>query len=178
MAELTTLARPYAKAAFEFAQGVNALERWSNMLTTVSTVVIQPAVEQFLSSPGITAEAKANKVVDICGDDIDNKVANFVHCLAHNKRLLLLPQIFQLFETLKDQKEEQVFVELVSAQEIDAQSEQTLADALSKKLSRQVNIKSSVDPELMAGVIIKAGDLIIDGSMRGRFEKLARAINS
>ena len=76
------------------------------------------------------------------------------------------------------QKEKQVFVELVSAHELDAQSEQKLADALSKKLSREVNIKSSVDPELMAGVIIKAGDLVIDGSMRGRFEKLARAINS
>jgi F-type H+-transporting ATPase subunit delta len=98
--------------------------------------------------------------------------------LAQNKRLSLLPEIYQLFDALKTAQEQAVDVELTTAIALDEASQTNLAQALSTKLARKVNVQTVVDQHLLAGVIIKAGDLVIDGSMRGRLEKLAKAINS
>lgn len=178
MAELTTLARPYAKALFETAQAADTLSAWSATLALLTAVVHEPAVQSMLDSPELTARQQADTIIDICGDALDDKARNLVGLLAENRRLPLIPLIGEQFDALKAQYEQSVDVELVSAREISAEQRQALSEALSRKLDRQVNINLSVDQSLLGGILIRAGDTIIDGSIRGRLNKLAEALNS
>lgn len=177
MAELTTLARPYAKAAFEFARDVNALDRWSNMLATVAAVVEQPTVAELLNSPNYTAEQKGQKLVQVCGDDLDGKVANFIQYLAKNGRLGLLPEVRELFELFKANHEKTIDVDVATAFELTEAEQQKLLDSLKAKLQREVNLQTAVDKSLIGGAVVRAGDLVIDGSVRGRLAKLAETMN-
>lgn len=178
MAEPTTLARPYAKAAFEFARDVKALDRWSNMLATVASVAEFPQVQKLLQSPNFSAEEKGQRLVEICGDDVDNKVSNFIMYLARNDRLPLLDEVRELFELLKAQQERTIDVDITTAFAIDDEQQNKLANALKAKLQRDVKLQTSVDHALLGGAVIRAGDLIIDGSIRGRLEKLADTVGT
>ena len=176
MAELTTLARPYARAAFEFARDINALDRWSNMLATTTAVVQNADAAKLLKSPNYTGVVKGQKVVDICGDEIDNKVGNFVKHLAKNNRLELLPEVRELFEQMKANHEKTVDVNIATAFEISAEQQSKLAISLEKKLNRKINLQTSTDAGLLGGAVIRAGDTVIDGSIRGRLAKLAESM--
>ena len=178
MAELSTTARPYAKAAFEYALAASALSDWSAMLATAAAVAQQTEVKKFLSSPAMTTAQQAQTFIDICGDTLNAGGENFIRILAENKRLELLPTISELFEAQKAIQERTVDVELTTAFALDSESEKRLAEVLSKKLAREVNVHSHVDAQLIGGVLIRAGDLVIDGSVRGRLAKLAEALNS
>ena len=178
MAELSTLARPYAKAAFEYAADANNLQGWSNSLAIVAAVTQQHVVVKLLSSPSYTAAQQAEKTIDVCGDEIDDKVRGFMRVLAENHRLKLLPQISQQFEVLKANREKTVDVCVISASEISAEQQNKLASALSAKLEREVNMQVSIDDTLIGGAVIRAGDTVIDGSIRGRLSKLSEALNS
>lgn len=178
MAELATLARPYAKAAFEYAAGANKLGPWAEMLAVAAGVVQYPGSEKLLASPMLTAEAKGAAFIEICGDKLDANGANFLKALAENKRLELLPAIAQQFEAFKAQKEKTVDVELQSAFALPADVQDKLAKALSAKLDREVKVTGSVDESLIGGVVVRAGDTVIDGSIKGRLAKLAEAMNS
>lgn len=178
MAELTTLARPYAKAAFDFANGANVLDQWSGMLALAGAVSSSAGIDKLLASPTLTTEQKGNAFIEICGDALSEQAGNFVKTLAENKRLELLPSIAQLFEAFKAQKEKSVEVELQSAFELSAAVQEQLAKALSVKLDREVNVTGSVDESLIGGVVIRAGDTVIDGSVKGRLAKLTEAMNS
>jgi F-type H+-transporting ATPase subunit delta len=176
MAELVTLARPYARAAFEFARDIKALDRWSNMLETAATVAQFPAVQRFLGSPNFTAEQKGEKFLEICGDELDNKVSNFILYLAENHRLRLLAQVREQFELLKANHERSIDVNIASAFEISAEQQSKLSAALKQKLDRDVNLQTQVDKSLIGGILIKAGDMTIDGSVRGKLTKLAESM--
>lgn len=178
MAELTTLARPYAKAAFGHARGTNDLAGWAKQLRLLANVSAHEVIGKVIGSPAASPEQQAQVVIDVCGDELSGPVQNFVRLLAENKRLALLPQVLTLFEAFKSAEEQAVDIELTTAFALDDASEKKLVDALSAKLARKVKVNSVVDQQLLAGAIIKAGDLVIDGSMRGRLEKLAKAINS
>ncbi|MBT5578012.1 F0F1 ATP synthase subunit delta [SAR92 clade bacterium H231] len=178
MAELSTLARPYAKAAFEFAADAGDLQGWSQSLSTAGAVAQQPAVVKLLSSPSSTAAQQAAAVVEICGDELGATGQNFISILSENRRLQLLPQISHQFEIMKANREKAVDVELVAAHEMDAEQQQKLSDALSAKLERKVNMQVSLDKSLLGGAVIRAGDTVIDGSIRGRLTKLAESLNS
>jgi F-type H+-transporting ATPase subunit delta len=178
MAELSTLARPYAKAAFEYANAQGALANWSAMFATLAGVVAQETVSQQLSSPALTAEQQSQFLLNLCGDVLDTGASNFVKILAANKRLMLLPAIRDQFEQLKAQQERTVDVDITSAFELDAAMQEKLATALKSKLSRDVKVHASVDASLIGGVLIRAGDTVIDSSVRGRLAKLAEAMNS
>ncbi|WP_438951070.1 F0F1 ATP synthase subunit delta [Porticoccus sp.] len=178
MAELSTLARPYAKAAFEYAEGAGDLQNWSDSLAVAAAVAQQHVVEKLLSSPAYTAAQQAEKVITVCGDALSGKTLNFIQVLADNRRLRLLPQIYQQFETLKANREKTVEVNVVSAREISAEQQEKLASALSAKLERTVNMQVSVDSTLIGGAVVRAGDTVIDGSIRGRLLKLAEALHS
>jgi F-type H+-transporting ATPase subunit delta len=177
MAELSTLARPYAKAAFEYARDINALGRWSNMLVTVVTVVQHPTVADLLNSPKLTAGQKGEKLVDICGNDLDGKVGNFIRYIAKNERLTLLPHIRVLFELLKANYEKTIDVDVATAFEMTEEQQAKLLDSLKAKLQREVNLQTAIDESLIGGVVVRAGDLTIDGSIRGRLAKLAETMN-
>ncbi|WP_438957582.1 F0F1 ATP synthase subunit delta [Porticoccus sp.] len=178
MAELSTLARPYAKAAFEYAAEAGDLQNWSDGLAVAAAVAQQNVVEKLLSSPTYTAAQQAEKVITVCGDALSGKMLNFIRVLADNHRLKLLPQIYQQFEILKANREKTVEVNVVSAMEITAEQQEKLASALSAKLERTVNMQMSIDSTLIGGAVVRAGDTVIDGSIRGRLSKLAEALHS
>ena len=178
MAELSTLARPYAKAAFEFADTASELQGWSQSLAIAGSVTQQPNVVKLLSSPSVTADQQARALIEICGDALSDQGRNFLTVLSENRRLQLLPEISQQFDVLKANREKAVDVEVTAAFELDADQQQKLSDALSAKLERKVNMQVSLDKSLLGGAVIRAGDTVIDGSIRGRLAKLAESLNS
>lgn len=178
MAELTTIARPYAKAAFLFARENDALDEWEQMLGLVASVAEEPAVHEFLDQPGLDSAAKAAAFVEVCGDQLNEQGAHFIAQLAEHKRLAALPIVFELYHQLLAQARQTTEVELVSAYELaDAETDKLVA-ALKKRLGRDVIVSSRVDASLIGGVLVRAGDTVIDGSVRGRLNRLAEQLNS
>ena len=178
MAELSTLARPYARAAFEYARDNNQLSLWSEQLATAAAVSTDAGMKTALNDPSLTAELQAKTLSDVCGDALGAEARNFIAVLAGNKRLALLPEIYALFTQYKANQEKTVDVEVVSAFDLADATRDKLAAVLGKKLERQVEVRTSTDRNLLGGVLIRAGDLVIDGSIRGRLNKLAAAMNS
>lgn len=178
MAELSTLARPYAKAAFQAAVDAGDLQAWSTMLAVASQVAEQDQVEEVLSNPGLTGAQQAQTFIDVCGDTLNASAQNLVSVLAENKRISLLPQIFEQFEHLKAELEKAVDVEIISAFEVTDDTKQKLTQALKAKLDKDVRVTTTVDSTLVGGAIIRAGDLVIDGTLKGKLAKLAEAMNS
>ncbi|OPX55679.1 F-type H+-transporting ATPase subunit delta [Oceanospirillum multiglobuliferum] len=178
MAELSTVARPYAKAAFEYAFSQGQLAEWSNMLSLAATAVSDKAVQNVLSNPGISQQQKAEVVLDICAAVMNENGKNFVQTLSEVGRLSLFPQIAAQFEVLKAEQEKTVEVEIFSAYELTNEQQTKLAQALQKRLNREIKIQTQVDKSLIGGVLIHAGDTVIDGSVRGKLAKLAEAMNS
>ena len=178
MAELSTIARPYAKAAFEYARDNKVLAQWSEQLSAVARVTLSSGMEAVLGNPSLTAAQQAHTLNDVCGEALGAQVRNFVAILAGNKRLRLLPEIVTLFEQHKANQEKSVDVEVVSAFDMADETKDKLAAVLGKKLEREVKVSTSTDKDLLGGVLIRAGDLVIDGSVRGRLNKLSEAMNS
>jgi len=178
MAELTTVARPYAKAAFQFANENSKLSEWSEILSFVTAVVEDDKVAEVLDDPKFTSEQKTDVVTKICAERLDKGIENFISLLASNGRLALLPQILELYEKLKAEQEQSVDVEIISAFEVSPAENQILAGALAKRFNQEVNIETKVDQSIIGGLIIRAGDLVIDGSVRGKLAKLAETMNS
>ena len=176
MAESITIARPYAKAAFQAAKDSQALTEWSQMLGYASAVAVDKDMMNVLENPALTSEQKAQFFIDVCGEKLTTEVKNFIFVLSENNRLGLVSDIAELFESYKALLEQTIDISVESAFELsDAQSEK-LAQALSKKLDRKVVIASTVNQDLIGGVIIRANDLVIDASVRGKIAKLAEAI--
>ncbi len=173
MAERATIARPYAKAAFEFARGANAFKRWSEGLSTAAEIVADPRVAAATKSPKWTAADLADLITGVAGAALDAPLANFVRVLAENRRLTLLPEIAAHYESLRADAENTADVDVVSAIALDAAQQQKLELALSTRLKRSVRMRLSVDAALLGGAIVRAGDLVIDGSLRGRLQRLA-----
>ena len=178
MAETTTLARPYAKAAFEVASQDNALQNWSDLLSLLSSVARQPAVNSVLRDPSLSSGQIATSFESICSEEIDSKGKNFIRLLAENKHLVLLSEIAELYEALKAERERSLEVEITSAFEISAEIAEKLAVSLKKRLEREINLTTSVDESLVGGAVIRAGDMVIDSSVRGKLTKLVESINS
>ena len=178
MAELSTLARPYARAAFEYARAAGQLDQWNEQLAIAAAAASDAKLKSALSDPALTAEQQAKMLTDVCGDALGEHARNFIAVLAVNKRLSLLPEISTLFAQYKANQEKSVDVEVVSAFDLADEARDKLAEALGKKLERQVNVRTATDRNLLGGVLIRAGDLVIDGSVRGRLNKLAAAMNS
>ena len=176
MAERITTARPYAKALFSLAHKANTLDATSTGLQRAATVVVDPQVHDLLGHPRVTPAQLAELVNGIAGLDEDGR--NFVALLAQNRRLGFLPEIAALFEQMKAEVENAVDVEVVAATNLTADQESRYAAALQKKLGRQVRLHTSVDGSLLGGAVLKAGDLVIDGSLKGRLERLATELTA
>ncbi|SIS40039.1 F0F1 ATP synthase subunit delta [Neptunomonas antarctica] len=178
MAELNTVARPYTKAAFEFAQEKSGLDQWSKMLSTVAAVANDSVMANVLGNPALTSEQKASAIVSVCEDYLDQPGKNFIQLLAVNQRLGLLQEINVQFEQLKANLQKSVDIDVTTAYELDEQQQQKLTQALSAKLGRDVTLTSTVDKSILGGVVLRSQDLVIDGSVRARLAKLAEALNS
>ena len=173
MAEKATIARPYAKAAFESARSHNAFDRWSTVLATASSVVQDERVARLLSSPQVTPEQLSSLIGEIAGNGLDEQGRNFLATLAGNRRLALLPEIASMFETLRAEAENTADVHVVSAVQLNEAQQQRLAAALKKRLKREVRLHVEVDESLIGGAIVRAGDFVIDGSLKARLGRLA-----
>ena len=178
MAERATIARPYAKAAFEFARDAKASADWSRGLALATQVVADPRIAELIKNPELTAADHASLVNDVLGQRLNPGVENFVRVLAENDRLLLLPEILAHFEFLRSQAENTVDVEVVSAVPLSPAQSEKLGQALTARLKRRVRMQNSVDPALLGGAVIRAGDMVIDGSLKGRLERLATELAS
>ena len=178
MAELSTLARPYAKATFNAALDSQALEAWSQQLANLAVISEQAEVENLIANPALSASDKAAALKDIAGDAIGEGVISLIDVLAENRRLSLIGEIRVQFETLKAEQEKSADVLVTSAFSLSDSQQQTLTEKLTAKLGRQVKLTVETDEALIGGVLIKSGDLVIDGSVRGKLAKLAEAMNS
>lgn len=178
MAESITLARPYAKAAFEVALAAKELGAWSNALQLLAKVSANDLVRRRLLSPALTAAQQADTLIQLCGDELQPKTHNLVRLLAENKRLTLLSEISELFEALKANQEMTVDVELSTAFELNKDVVKKITQALQTRLNREIKLQTRVDKHLIGGAVIRAGDTVIDSSVRGKLTKLAEAMNS
>jgi F-type H+-transporting ATPase subunit delta len=178
MAERTTTARPYAKAIFALARKGNKLAETSAGLIRSAEVVADPRVRALLGSPHVSAAQLAELVNGVAGDTLDENGRNFVSLLAQNRRLGFLPEIAALYEQMKAEVENAVDVEVTAASPLSADQESRYAAALQKKLGRSVRLRTKVDGSLLGGAVLKAGDLVIDGSIKGRLERLATELTA
>lgn len=173
MAEKVTIARPYARAAFEYASANKALGRWSELFTTASAVVADERVERLLTNPRVTPEQLVGLIADIAGASVDEHGRNFLNMLAQNRRLGLLPEIAAIFEVLRAEVENIADVQITSAIALSDAQRERLTAALKKRLRREVRLHCDVDASLIGGAIVRSGDLVIDGSLKAGLERLA-----
>jgi F-type H+-transporting ATPase subunit delta len=177
MSNLTIVARPYAKAAFDFAVEQNALAAWADMLFFAAEVAKNPLAVEQLSSNG-AADTQAAFFIQVCGEQLNTHGQNLIKLMAENQRLLALPAVFEEYLRLKAEYEKEMTVDVVSATVLSAAQQDKLIVALSQRLARKVKLNCSVDPTVVGGMLIKAGDLVIDGSVRGKLDRLATALQS
>jgi F-type H+-transporting ATPase subunit delta len=178
MADRLTIARPYAKAAFEEAVEKKALEAWSQVLHTAATVIRDARVETLIDNPLVTPEELAQLVSGIAGGKLGEEARNFVLTLAENRRLAVLPEIATQFDELKDEAEGYADATVTSATELNEQQQRHFSEALARRLKRKVRLQCQVDPQLIGGAVVRSGDLVIDGSMRARLERMAYALTA
>jgi len=171
--ENSTIARPYAEAVFGRASESNELDQWSDTLGLLAAVVEDKKVAAAISNPKVESDQRVSLMLDICGKHLDAEAQNLVRLLVRNGRLSVLPEIALIYEGLKNESQGKLDVEIVSAYEVTKAQETSLAAALKERLGRDIQMTSEVDKELIGGVIIRAGDLVIDGSVQGRLRKLA-----
>ena len=173
MAEKLTAARPYAEAVFALAREQNALKAWSGMLALTAAVARDARIEQLAGDPRVERARFLGLFLDICREHLDPKGANFVRLLVENRRLNLLPEIAALYEGLRAEAEARVEATVTSAFSLDAAQLKILEQGLKRRFGREVRLTAAVDRSLVGGVVIRAGDLVIDGSVRDRLAALA-----
>jgi F-type H+-transporting ATPase subunit delta len=172
MAERATVARPYAKAAFAVAREQGRLAEWSGWLATARAVVQSEEFRQLERSPGVDSDQLESLVAGICGDAIDGPGRALLRLLTENGRLDYLPEIASRFKELEDADGNVADVEIVSAAALDPRQQERLAAALRSRLRRDVRLHCSVDPALIGGALVRSGDLMIDGTLRGKLARL------
>jgi F-type H+-transporting ATPase subunit delta len=178
MAELSTIARPYAEAAFRMAREHNAFPAWSQTLGLVSAVAADPQMAAALDNPQLTAADKEALLLKVCGERIDPLGRNFVRVLVEADRIAVLPQITAMFEALKDAAEGVAKARIDTAF---ALSDAELADitaALEKHFGKRIEATVTVDPELIGGARITVGDTVIDGSVQAKLEAMATRLRA
>jgi F-type H+-transporting ATPase subunit delta len=176
MAETITVARPYAQAAFLFANGHQALKDWSEMLALLAAIASDTDMRRLIESPRVTETQLADLVISVAGVHISEQCANFVRVLAENHRLSLLPEITALFDIQRRNAEGRVQAELISAFPARAAQQAHIIESLRKRLGRDIELTCTTDASLLGGAVIRAGDLVIDGSVRGKLQRLGTAL--
>lgn len=180
MADFETAARPYAKAMFELAQSENKLDQWQERLWLAAAIATDADMKVFVEQPAVLPRELGElflSVVTAAGLESDNDFDNAIRLLAENSRLAALPAIAAQFAVLKQEAEGEIEVQVRSAYELSAEQQQNIADSMAKRLGKKVSITTDIDDSLIAGAVITAGDLVIDGSASGRIEKLSLAVN-
>ncbi len=178
MAEAATIARPYAKAAFETARDTQALADWSTALQAAAAICSDARIEDLIGNPKLSVDQVVSMFTGLGGAAIDAHWQNFVRLLTENKRLMALPEIVAQYEALRAEYEKELDVEVTSATSLSAEQQAKLGASLKTRFKRDVRMSTAVDAALLGGAVIRAGDLVIDGSIKGRLERLASELAS
>ncbi len=175
MTELSTLARPYSKAAFEYSLEHNSLEDWQKNLSLLSEMIQNDRIRDFIVKPNVTPSLLVDTILKIFDSDLPNGFSNFLDLLCQNKRL---PQIKDQFETHKANQEAILEITVSVTEELTDDQLKKLTEALATNLKRQINIQIVLNKDLIGGAVIQAGDMVIDNSVRGKLNKLADSLNT
>lgn len=176
MLNRTTLARPYARAAFEVARDRAELNRWSESLAIAAAIAGDSSVRPLLNNPRISRDELLGRFSDIAQGRFDDLFGKFLNVLAGYRRLELLPEISVQFEGLRREAEARVHVRVTSAHPLDDAESARLGERLRARFGREIDLEVDVDASLIGGAVIRAGDQVIDGSVRGRLERLGRQV--
>ena len=177
MAEALTIARPYAQAVFLFAREHDVLKDWSDMLGLLAAIATDPEMARMIDNPQLTETQLADLFIGIGGERFNEKCHNFIRVLSEGRRLQLLPEITALFEIQRRKAEQTVRAELITAFPASEAQQEKVTAALKQRLGRDVELRCTTDAALLGGAVIRAGDLVIDGSVRGKLERLGAALN-
>lgn len=177
MAEKSTIARPYAEAVFAVAKDSGQLKEWSDLLQTVNMIAANEDMQSMIGNTSVNKEQIAQLIIDVASASdksiVSEQGSNLVKLLAENRRLNVIAEITEQYETLKAEAEKSIEAEIVSAVEVSATQQSLIAEKLKTRLGREVSLKCTIDESLMGGAIIKAGDMVIDGSVSGQLNKLS-----
>jgi len=176
MADNTTTARPYAKAVYDLASENSAIESWGDALANLAAVVIDSQVASLLDDPSTGKADKGEILIQIMGDKLTDKQQNMVRLMAENGRLKLMPDVAEQFEVARAKAENVVEAQVISAFELTPEQTSEITNTLKNKLGCDITLSTSVDETLIGGVIIKAGDTIIDASMKSQLDSLALSL--
>jgi len=178
MLNRTTLARPYARAAFEAARDADALARWSEALALASEIAVTEELHYLAGDPRVGGDRLLQLITDIGQDTFDESFTNFLKVVIVNGRLELMPEIASQYEQYRREAEQRIKVEVFSARPMDDKESDKLAERLKARFGRDVDMHVEIDESLIGGAVIRAGDKVIDGSVRGRLEQLGRRVNA
>jgi F-type H+-transporting ATPase subunit delta len=176
MTDYATAARPYASAVYKLASEKSSLPSWGDALELLSAVVQDDTMLGLLDNPALLRETKAEAMLKVVGDELDQHQQNLVRLMAENDRLKVLPEVARQYEALRAESEGKIDAEAISAFPLNEAQQTAIADALKARLGREVSLTTSTDESLIGGVVIKAGDTIIDGSMKARLNALALSL--
>ncbi|MCK5477495.1 MAG: F0F1 ATP synthase subunit delta [Methylococcales bacterium] len=176
MSELSTLARPYAEAVFKRAIESKSITDWSEVLVFLSVVMQDKEMVAIIANPKVSQEQLTSLLLDICQEQLKQEGVNFLKLLIENDRLMLAPQISKLYESFKAEHEGYVDVEVISAYALSKEEQNKFATTLKKILDKKIHITTSIDKSLIGGFLAKAGDKVIDGSIKGQLQQLAKIL--
>jgi len=176
MAQLITIARPYANAAFEAAEDAGKLTEWSEELANLALIASDDDMAALIANPEVATDKVLDIFTTLMGSNLSTEVQNLLAVMAENKRLSTLPDVSNLFEDLKAAAEKRVRATVISARKLTVEQTKKLSAALNAKFDAEVEINSEVDKSLISGVKIIVGDWAIDGSAQAQLDKLGAAI--
>jgi F-type H+-transporting ATPase subunit delta len=176
MAELATIARPYAEAVFRLAKQGNALPAWSDALNLIASVYQDPQMQAAMANPKVSAADIEKLLLAICGERIDGVARNLIQLLVHNRRLSVLAEIRESFEQLKLEDEGKLDAKISSAFPMEEAQRSQVVDLLSSRFKRKINATVTVDPDLIGGIKVEVGDKVWDASVRGRLQTMAATL--
>jgi F-type H+-transporting ATPase subunit delta len=177
MSELTTAARPYAKAVFELAESSGALDSWSEQLGALASIASAEGSAELLNNPKINVAQKIETFKELAGGGLNDQSINLLKSLGENNRFVLLPDMASLFETMKSESQGEVEGEIIAAAPMSEAQEGAIVTALEKRLGRKVKLVTKIDETLLGGAVVRIGDLVIDGSLHGRFQSMKAAMS-
>ena len=176
MSELATLARPYAAAVFKRAKETKSSEKWSKTLAFLASILSDQSLAVFVNNPKVSNEQLSGLMLDVSEGQVDTEGANFLKLLVQNRRLNLVPHIAKIFEEYKAEDEGYLDVDVYVAYQFSKEAKQDFASKLAKRLGKKVNMNVTVDKSLIGGVLVRAGDKVIDGSIKGQLQHMQKAL--
>ena len=178
MAEISTIARPYAVAAYKLGREQKALGKWSEMLGFAAAVADNAQIKAYIQDPKVVSGDLQATFLKVCGDNLNENGQNLVKVLVEYGRLSILPEIFSAFEALKAQDEGTLDAQIIAATKISAAETKDLVKRLEAKFGKKIEASVSVDPEIIGGIKIIVGDTVIDASVKGQLQNLAYSLTA